>query len=106
MTGKPWTEAEEARLTAMLEAGASYPELAAALGRSVSSVRERRKLLPGAPPARHPRGFTPEEDARLLEMRRAHLPGWLIAAELGRSRGVVARRLMQLIRAGRAGGAR
>ncbi|MFQ3665561.1 MAG: hypothetical protein SNJ79_05935 [Sphingomonadaceae bacterium] len=102
MMASRWTEAEEALLLAMLEAGATYPELSAALGRSISSIRERRKLLPGAPPAQHPRRFTAEEDARLLQMRAEAKPGWLIAAELGRSRRMVARRLMELYRVRRA----
>ena len=62
----PWTPAEDATLRAVLAAGRTYPEAAAALpGRSANGVR-KRAAKPGL--AKAPAGppvWTPERDARL-----------------------------------------
>lgn len=66
--GRPWRDAESARLAEMLAAGASWRQCAAALGRSYQSVRMRGCNLGLGSAAMPPTSQLPVPPRR---------PGWL-----------------------------
>lgn len=92
-----WTEAEEARLAELAAGDMSWNEIGGELGRSGGACAEHARSL-GVRKARtvQPDGWTPEEDARLAELRAAGRSYREVAVELGRSHGACANRAADL----------
>lgn len=85
--GEQWTTKEEQRLRELYEGGASFPELATALSRSVAAIHTRVKTMrnAGYPLALRRRPWTTKEVQRLRELYEGGASIAGIATELGRT---------------------
>lgn len=82
---KRWTPEDDRRLETLLHEGADLPAAAEALGRTEHGVRNRAERL-GLIRSQWPsRPWTPEEEARLQDLRETGLPWREVAKRLGRS---------------------
>lgn len=79
-----WTEAEDAVLMRMTEAGSSAPAIAAKLGTTRDAILGRRKRI--GLTAHAPKSWTPEKVAILEKMCRAGFSAGQIAPKVGMSR--------------------
>lgn len=116
MPGRRLTEADFDRIVSMRERGLSYGLIAEEIGCSASAVSWHCLRLGADPPKPAPcwegirgpavvqrnghvvRRFTPDEDARLLELESQGLTPMEMARELGRRPNSVLGRLMTLAR--------
>lgn len=88
----PWTDAEDAKLDAMVSAGERNMDIARALGRSTGAVALRLANRRRADKAAQVSTWTKDEDERLNAMVAAGDSNADIATALGRSESAVAQR--------------
>lgn len=94
-----WTLDADKRLVNMWETDKSASEIAIAMGRTACAIQQRARRLglsgrkQSRPPADEKGAWTPEEDARVAELRRSGHKTNVIAVILGRTKAAVESRL-------------
>jgi len=94
-----WKEAESSQLRALAYSGKTDPQIAEIMGRSISSIKHRRKRM-GIPSAGKENGkgraWPKDEDELLIEMCKKNLSDSTIARSLNRTVSGIRNRIMRI----------
>ena len=99
--GKPWSERELDYLRKAYALGQTDTEIAADMGRTVDSIKNKRRVLGLCDDSRGGRRWRPDEDKKLIKYYNQGVTYYDIGQLLGRSLDGVHNRLCKLRRAGK-----
>ena len=99
--GKPWSEREKDYLRKAYALGQTDTEIAADMGRTVGSIKNKRRALGLCDDSRGGRRWRPDEDKKLIKYYNQGVTYYDIGQLLGRSLDGVHNRLCKLRKAGR-----
>ena len=99
--GKPWSERELDYLRKAYALGQTDNEIAADMGRTVDSIKNKRRVLGLCDDSRGGRRWRPDEDKKLIKYYNQGISAYDIGQLLGRSLEGVENRLHRLRKAGK-----